>query len=43
MAADSINRKEKPMSEKDTILTPEILTPEMEEELSNGKGDDEDE
>lgn len=38
MAADSINRKEKPMSEKETILTPE-----MEEELSNGKGDDEDE
>lgn len=38
MAADSINRKEKTMSEKDTILTPE-----MEEELSNGKGDDENE
>ena len=38
MAADSINRKEKLMSEKDTILTPE-----MDEELSNGKGDDEDE
>lgn len=38
LAADSINRKEKPMSEKDTIFTPE-----MDEELSNGKGDDEDE